>query len=55
MSSIRWFSYGDQDAHRPHPCGGRQEALPDEESPSVVRRRRLVVCVVLVAGAALMA
>jgi membrane protease YdiL (CAAX protease family) len=32
-----------------------KEALPHEESPSVVRRRRLVVCVVLVAGAALMA
>ena len=32
-----------------------EEALPHEESPSVVRRRRLVVCVVLVAGAALMA
>jgi len=30
------------------------EALAYEESPSVVRRRRLVVCVVLVAGAALM-
>ena len=32
-----------------------KQALPHEESPSVVRRRRLVVCVVLVAGAALMA
>lgn len=32
-----------------------EEALPHEESPSVVRRRRMVVCVVLVAGAALMA
>ncbi len=32
-----------------------KEALPDEESPLVVRRRRLTVCVVLVAGAALMA
>lgn len=32
-----------------------KEALPHEESPSVVRRRRLTVCVVLVAGAALMA
>ena len=31
------------------------EARAHEESPSVVRRRRLVVCVVLVAGAALMA
>lgn len=31
------------------------EALPHEESPSVVRRRQFVVCVVLVAGAALMA
>ena len=31
------------------------EALAYEESPSVVRRRRLIVCVVLVAGAALMA
>jgi len=31
------------------------EAHAHEESPSVVRRRRLVVCVVLVAGAALMA
>lgn len=31
------------------------EALPHDESPSVVRRRRLTVCVVLVAGAALMA
>lgn len=32
-----------------------KEALPHDEAPSVVRRRRLVVCVVLVAGAALMA
>jgi membrane protease YdiL (CAAX protease family) len=32
-----------------------KEASPHQESPSVVRRRRLVVCVVLVAGAALMA
>jgi membrane protease YdiL (CAAX protease family) len=31
-----------------------KEALPYDESPSVVRRRRLTVCVVLVAGAALM-
>jgi membrane protease YdiL (CAAX protease family) len=31
------------------------EALAHDETPSVVRRRRLVVCVVLVAGAALMA
>jgi len=31
------------------------EALAYEESPSVVRHRRLIVCVVLVAGAALMA
>lgn len=32
-----------------------KEALPHEESPSVVRRRRSIVFVVLVAGAALMA
>lgn len=31
------------------------QAVPHDEWPSVVRRRRLVVCVVLVAGAALMA
>lgn len=31
------------------------EAVPHDEWPSVVRRRRLIVCVVLVAGAALMA
>jgi len=30
------------------------EAMPHDEWPSVVRRRRLVVCAVLVAGAALM-
>lgn len=32
-----------------------KEALPRDESPSVVRRRRLTVCVVLVVGASLMA
>lgn len=31
------------------------QALPRDEWPSVVRRRRLIVCVVLVTGAALMA
>jgi len=31
------------------------EAVPHEEWPTVVRRRRLVVCIVLVAGAMLMA
>ncbi len=31
------------------------QAVPHDEWPSVVRRRRLIVCVVLVAGAALMA
>lgn len=31
------------------------QAVPHDESPSVVRRRRLVVCVVLFTGAALMA
>jgi membrane protease YdiL (CAAX protease family) len=31
------------------------QALPHDERPSTVRRRRLIVCVVLIAGAALMA
>lgn len=31
------------------------EAVPHDEWPSTVRRRRLIVCVVLIAGAALMA
>ncbi|MDA0253243.1 MAG: CPBP family intramembrane metalloprotease, partial [Actinobacteria bacterium] len=30
-------------------------AVPHQEWPSVVRRRRVIVCVVLVAGATLMA